>query len=175
MKYTIDYVKKVPIWKTILGITTAILCLYIVFSGSIYGIVPIAFSILLLQTEGCQIDLKSNIYRKTYSIVGLNFGKWLPLPKIDYVSIFSTNITTAVWVSTASTNITENIYAINLFCTNNKKIEASTTQHKEEAFNLALLLADALDANMLDATLAGDFKWMDKNQYRDHGRIVYTD
>lgn len=51
MESTLKYVKNVPVWKTLLGIIIAALCLYLVIFGSIVNIVPIAFSVLLLQTH----------------------------------------------------------------------------------------------------------------------------
>ncbi len=174
MNYTINYIRKVPIWRTILGLLTACIAIYILLNGVLFGFVAIALSVVVLQSEGCQIDLESKTYRKTYSILGLNFGKWKPLPEVEYVSVFATTQTTAVWVSSASTNVTESIYAINLFHNRNQKIEANVTFDKKDAFDVALHLADALETDMLDATVTGDFKWMDKNAYRDNGKIVYT-
>ena len=34
-------------------------------------------------------------------------------------------------------------------------------------------VADALDADLLDATETNDFKWMNKDAYRERGEFIY--
>ena len=110
-KYTISYIEKVPLWRTILGVAIIVFTIFnLVTSGNIATIVPLAFSYLLLKTEGTEIDLESKTYRKVFSILGFKIGKWQSIPDIDYVSVFAATFNTKVWVSTASTNISENKY-----------------------------------------------------------------
>ena len=172
---TINYIKKVPVWKTVAGLIIACFTIFEFVTGNYYALVIISFSVLLLQTEGCQINLKTKTYRNTYSILGLNFGAWEPLPNPEYVTVFATDQITEVWVSTASTTVTEDVYEINIFGENNKKIKASVSYDKKEAFNIALLFADNLKINMLDATVSQDFKWIDVNHYKTTGTIIYMD
>ena len=173
-KYTISYIEKVPLWRTILGVAIIVFTIFnLVTSGNIATIVPLAFSYLLLKTEGTEIDLESKTYRKVFSILGFKIGKWQSIPDINYVSVFAATFNTKVWVSTASTNISENKYAINLFYDTKNKIEATTVYQEKEAFDIGLHLADALDADLLDATETNDFKWMNKDAYRERGEFVY--
>ena len=175
MKTTLKYIKRVPGWKTILGILIAILCLYLVIFGSIKNIIPIAFSVLLLQTNGTEINLETKTYRKIYSILGLNFGKWQPLPETEYVSVFSTTQSTKIWASSATANITDAIYMINIFHNTNQKIEVCNAYSKKEAFDIGSHVAFTLDIDLLDATENKNFKWMDRNLYIETGKIVYVD
>lgn len=173
MKSTLKYVKNVPVWKTILGIIIAVLCLYIMLSGAIFGIVPIAFSVILLQTNGTEINLDNKTYRKIYSILGLDFGKWNPLPKAEYVSIFATTETTKVWASSATMNVTDAIYMINVFHNTNQKIEVCNAYSRKEAFDIGAHIAFTLDTDLLDATESKNFKWMDRDHYIANGETVY--
>jgi len=175
MKTTLKYVKKVPIWKTILGIAIAILTLYLVLIGGISAIVPIAFSILLLQTNGTEINLETKTYRKIYSILGLNFGTWQALPEAEYVSIFATTETTKVWASAATMNVTDAIYMINIFHSTNQKIEVCNAYSSKEAFDTGAHVAYTLDIDLLDATETKNFKWMDRDHYISTGETVYVD
>lgn len=175
MNTTLKYVKNVPVWKTVLGIIIAVLCLYLVIFGSIKYIVPIAFSVLLLQTNGTEINLENKTYRKIYSILGLNFGKWQPLPEVEYVSIFATTESTTVWASSATMNVKDAVYIINIFYNTNKKIEVCNLYSKDRAFKTGAHVAFALNAHLLDATENKNFKWMDRDHYISTGEIVYVD
>ena len=56
---TINYIKKVPVWKTVAGLIIACFTIFEFVTGNYYALVIISFSVLLLQTEGCQINLKT--------------------------------------------------------------------------------------------------------------------
>lgn len=175
MRTTLKHVKNVPVWKTILGIIIAVLCLYIILNGAVFGVVQMVFSVLLLQTDGTEINLESKTYRKIYSILGLNFGKWQPLPNAEYVSIFATTETTKVWVSSATMNVTDAIYMINIFHNTNQKIEVCNAYSCKEAFDIGSHVAFTLNADLLDATENKNFKWMDRDLYISTGETVYID
>jgi len=175
MNSTIKYIKKVPGWKTILGILIAVLSLYFFFSGDYKGIVPIAFSLLLLQTNGTEINLENKTYRKIYSILGMNFGKWTSLPETEYVSVFATTESTKVWASSATANITDDIYMINIFYDTNKKIEVCNAYSHIEAFNIGAHIAYTLSIDLLDATETKNFKWMNRDVYLETGEFIYED
>ena len=166
MSSKFKYLKNVPIWKTILGIIIALLSIYFVLSGALFGIIPIAYSLLLLQTEGTEINLENKTYRKIYSIIGLNFGRWKPLPEIEYVSVFATTETTKVWVSSATANVKEAVFMINLFHNTNQKIEICNAYSNKRAFDIGSHIAFILDVDILDATIKGDFKWIDKDELK---------
>jgi len=97
------------------------------------------------------------------------------LPELKYISVFATTETTKLSSLGASRNITENIIDLNLFDINNRKIEVTNTDNQEDAFEIALHIADALLIDILDATRTNDFRWVNKNVYRDKGIIEYDD
>ena len=175
MSKTIRYVGKVSILKTIFGLLIACFSLYTLIFVNYFGIVPIAISLVLLQTEGSEIDLSSKKYRKIYSVLGMDFGKWKNIPDIEYVSVFATQENIAVWASSASANVKNDVYKLNLFYDTNKKIEAFTSYDMKEAFNVGHHLAEALITDLLDATISGDFKLVDKDVYRETGTIKHLD
>lgn len=175
MSKTIRYVGKVSLVKTIIGILIAGFSLYIFFFVNYFGIVPIAISLVLLQTDGSEIDLSSKKYRKIYSVLGMDFGKWIDIPKIEYVSVFATQENIAVWASSASANVKNDVFKLNLFYDTNKKIEAYTSYDMKDAFDVGHHLAEALLTDLLDATTTGDFKLVDKDVYRETQTIKYID
>lgn len=175
MNSTLKNIEKVPIWKTIFGLIIACLSIYMFLFSTISGIVPIAFSFVLLRSKGSEIDLNSKSYRKVFSILGINIGKWESLPDLEYISVFATTETTTVWASSASANFENGIYTLNLFSETNKKYEVYNTYNKKDAFDTASNISEILIIDLLDATETGDFKWVDKEIYKESGQIVHTD
>ena len=173
MSKTIRYVGKVSLLKTIIGILIACFSIYSFIFVDYFGIVPIAISLVLLQTEGSEIDLFSKKYRTIYSVLGMDFGKWKDIPEIEYVSVFATQENIAIWASSASANVKNDVFKLNLFYDSNKKIEAYTSYDFKDAFKVGHHLADALQADLLDATKTGDFKFVDKDIYREKGTITH--
>lgn len=175
MSKKIRYVGKVSLPKTIIGLLIACFSVYAFIFVNYYGIVPIAISLVLLQTEGSEIDLLSKKFRKIYSVLGMDFGQWKDIPEIEYVSVFATQENIAVWASSASANVKNNIFKLNLFYDTNKKIDAFTSYDMKEAFDIGHHLAEALQTDLLDATIIGDFKLVDKDIYRETRTIKHFD
>jgi len=175
MNKIITYSRHVPVWRKIIGIILILIGIIELAFLNFLGLVPLTFAFLLLRTEGSEINLESKTYRITNSILGLKIGKWMALPEIEYVSVFATTENITVRALSAETTNSFPIVIINLFYDTNKKIEVYKSNDKQDAFNTALHFADALEIDMLDATITGDFKWMDKDAYREKGEFVYSD
>lgn len=175
MNSTLKHIKKIPLWKTILGILIIFISLYIFLFETIYGIILIGFSVGLLKTSGSEINLDSKTYRKIYSFLGITSGKWQELPESEYVSVFATEENVKVSAIINSTSINNDIYAINLFDVSNVRLEIYSTYNKKEAFDIASDIAEIFMIDLLDATVTGDFKWVDHNIYKETGNIVHTD
>ncbi|WP_415191713.1 hypothetical protein [Psychroserpens sp.] len=85
------YTRELPKWRTIMGIILILATIYgFIFIGIANGLISLIVPFLLLKTEGSEIDLQSKTYRKTHSVLGFKIGKWQPLPKTEYISVFST-------------------------------------------------------------------------------------
>lgn len=175
MNTTIKYLRKVPIWKLILGIAGLAVGLFGVLSFNLFSLVPLLFGLMFLKTEGSEIDLHAKKYRKVNAVLGLKTGKWEALPNPEYISVFSTTEDTTIRALSAETTNSSPIIILNLFYNGNHKIEIFKTQNKAEAFNTASHIAQALLTDILDATTPGDFKWIDKNAYLETGNIVHID
>ncbi len=115
--------------------------------GSAFVLVWIALIIgglVILSNDGIELDLKNNQYRNVFSILGLNIGNWKNFPKMEYVSIFRSNISTKVggfgMTSTASARISEKVISINLLSENVK----STTLYFTTDENIAMEISEKL-------------------------------
>ena len=176
MDAIIRYSRKIPVWRTILGIGLLLMSIYGFISVSIFnGIILLVMSFLLLRTEGSEIDLQSKTYRKTNSLLNFSIGKWKPLPNTEYVSVFATSEDITVRALSAETTNSRDVILLNIFHDRNQKFTAYSTTSLKDAFDVASHIADALAIDLLDATVKNDYKWVDKDTLREKGEISYTD
>ena len=175
MNSTLKYIRKVPHWKTTIGILAISISIYgILTTGAAY-IVFIGLGCFFLYSEGIEINFENHKYRKVLSILGIQIGKWKTLPKIEYITIFSTTETTRVWGASASTKLRNKVMVLNLFTAQNKKIEIYRTYEFEDAFEMANQCAHFLDIDLLDSTDPHNSRWIDKKATTSSKQIVYED
>ena len=157
----IVYLKEVPFFKKLFGVVLGLVGIYVFVSDSnvVFGLIALAVGVNFVLTEGSEINLDNKTYRTVKSIFGINFGKWQPCPKFEYVSVFKTKETQRVNVVTATTAFTNDIILLNLFYNGNKKITFYKTDNKVDAFKVAEHFKLALDINILDAT-ESEKKWL---------------
>jgi hypothetical protein len=157
---TITYLQEVPIFKKIFGIAVGFFGITALASGNLlYGLIAVVIGINLVATEGSEIHLEYNTYRKVKSVLGLKFGIWKPCPKFEYISVFRTKETQRVNVVTATTAFTNEIIELNLFYDGNKNINFYKTDDKTDAFKVAEQIKQALNIDILDAT-ESEKKWL---------------
>ncbi|WP_299105962.1 hypothetical protein [uncultured Winogradskyella sp.] len=154
----INYISPVSTLQKVYGSGLFIIGAFSIFTSGI-GFIFIAASLYFFQTNGIEINLTTKTYRKTINILSLSFGKWLDLPDIEYVSVFKTTTSSRVWVSSASTKVTNTVIKVNLFYNTNQKIEAFVADNTKDAFEVAKQIASALEVDVLDAT-SRDTKWL---------------
>lgn len=157
--HNLVYNKSIPTPKLIYGVGNVVIGIISLISGNTIGYMFLGLSLYFLKKDGIEFQLKNKKYRETINLFGLVFGKWKHLPEIEYISVFNTNQTTRVWVSTASTNVTSSVLKVNLFYNTNQKIEAFITENKDEAFQIAKQIASVLKLDILDAT-ERESKWL---------------
>lgn len=150
--------RKLPVWKLILGCIALVVGIISLLS-SYQGFISIGVGVFLLLVEGSEFDFKNQKYREIKSVLGISFGKWKPIPDIEYLSVFRTNETTTLRQRTAEANVTNEIIKLNLFYERNKKIEAYNTYDINDAFKKAKEMASILKIDILDAT-ERESKWL---------------
>ena len=173
MDATIVYVRKIPVWKIAIGFAAIAVGVLGLINLSPYGLVPLLFGVMMLKTEGSEINLESQTYRKINSVLGIKIGKWQKLKNPEYISVFNTTEDITWRVVTAETTNSFPIIDLNIFYEKNKKLTVYKTKNIKDAFDVASHIADALLIDLLDATEKGNFKWVDKDMYREKGDIVY--
>lgn len=176
MDAVIKYTRQVPTYKIIIGIGLLVASIYgILFVSVLNGVILWIMSFLLLKTDGSEIDLESKKYRKTQSYLGLKVGSWKALPNLEYISVFPTTENITVRALSAETTNSKDIILLNIFYNQNEKFTAYATTNMIDAFDVASHIADALMIDLLDARIKGDYKWVDKDVFRDKGEIEFID
>ncbi len=97
------------------------------------------------------IDLENSRFKPSTEIGFLKFGKWKTIHNYEYVSIFYD-----------ASKATDEQFEVNLWYDKNKHFELYTRNNFEDAITVAYDLSEALNIDLLDATIRDDFKWIDK-------------
>ncbi|RYH76047.1 hypothetical protein EVU94_03560 [Flavobacteriaceae bacterium 144Ye] len=159
MNKKIKYIRKAPIMKLVLGVTLFCFGIYGFIFNNYFNLILSGIGVFLMLREGSEINLANKTYRQLYSAMGIDIGKWKPLPDIEYVSVFKTKENKRVQGMGASAVWENQIIKLNLFYNSNKKIEAYITTDKDDAFEVAKHLAEVLQIDILDAT-ENESKWL---------------
>jgi len=155
----IVFKEKAAILMLLLGVVLFAAGIVLLIYGYLYGGVLCGLSIFYLRQEGSEIDFDTNTYRTFTEVLGMRFGKWKELPKIEYVSVFSTTESVIVRSRSAEATVKSDIIVVNLFYNGNHRIKAYKAKKKKEAFNIAKQIAERLKIDILDATEA-ESKWI---------------
>lgn len=130
---------------------------------SLFSLVVIINSILLLVERGILIDEKSNQSMIYKSLFGIKFGKWKKLLNAAYISLFKG---LRVQKTSRGRDIDyrySNVYEVNLFDNNNRSITLfeADIEFLKETKDCAFQISNYLNIPLLDAT-ANDYKWVKK-------------
>lgn len=145
-------VNPLPLVKKIFALALSLLSLYLLYSGTFFGLVLLGAAIKLGTREGIEIALEGRVYRKVYVILGITIGSWKELPPIDYISVFKTTKKSRARVIAAQADLGFQVYRLNLFYETNKHIVAYETEEKEKAFKVADHISMVLNTTINDAT-----------------------
>lgn len=162
-----------PIWKLILAALLFTIAIYFIledyksFSWNkeylISYIKPRLKPVILLTTIGVMlsfqkkiyINLKESKFKPSFEIAILKFGQWKTINNYEYISIYYN-----------PSKEERNQFEVNLWYDKNKHFELYSRNNFEDAITVAYDLSEVLDIDLLDATIAGDFKWIDKEELK---------
>ncbi len=160
MENIISYSKEIPFAKRFFGFSFALLGVFMLFlTGSLMPLIFVFIGLGLNVAEGSDINLTNKTYRTFNSLFGIKIGKWQPIPKFEYVSVFKTKESQTVRVVTAETTQKYDIILVNLFYERNKHLTFFKTTDKAKAFDVAQHFKEALDIDVLDAT-ENEKRWL---------------
>lgn len=155
----ITYLKNTPFVKKLFGFSLVILAFVVLFNSIIFFAIFLVLGLNLISTEGSEIDLDSKTYRNIKSIFGIKFGKWQTCPNFEYITVFKTKEKQTISVVTATTELTSEVFLINLFYNRNKHITFYKSTNKNDAFQKAKHIKNIFEIDILDAT-SKEKKWL---------------
>lgn len=161
-----------PFWHLIIAallftLALSILCLlYYTFSLSFQGLVDSIYIILgsgfisIVASGFCSqkyiyIDLENSKFKPSLEIGFIKIGKWKIINNYEYVSVFYD-----------PGKSESEIFEVNLWYDRNKHFEIYTRNNFHDAINVGYNLSEKLNIDLLDATIRGDHKWIDKEDLK---------
>ena len=136
---------------------------YLIYLLNYWGIFVLLVGVgLYFSVLGLQIDFNKNQRREFFGIFGYKFGKWKPLPKIEYVTIFVERY--AQRGSVASIDNVQHYSKLNvsLIVSKTERYEAGFFHDKSKALETGKLIARNLNIKLLDYTTK-EPKWVNLN------------
>jgi hypothetical protein len=119
------------------------------FTGVIF---VVGGALLLFINEGVEIDISLKKYRFYSTILMYSYGKWKPLPKVDYITIYSENEGVTSHVASLHYTAHDQKLKIALIYGNHQQIAIGRYNNKEKAVEVGKLLAANLKTKLLDCT-----------------------
>lgn len=142
-----------PFQFIFLGYVGIIAGVYFLIVFNIWGLPLILAGIFVSFTNtGIQIDFENNSYKEYFGLLFLKFGKWKPLPKIQYVTMFIDRAVQEMHVASISGTQTLDDIKINLVIAKNSYITAGKFKNKTESMKTGKYLAVNLKTKLLDYT-----------------------
>jgi|GEM_PF-2303040 len=107
---------------------------------------------LVFVSEGIEINFSDSLFRNYSSIFGFFWGRWNPLPNIEYVTIYSENLGVTNFVSSLQYTYHDQKLKIALVHGDHQQISVGRFKSKEKALEVGKLLAAKLETKLLDYT-----------------------
>lgn len=164
-----------PLWKSIIAALLFTIAVFLIIAEFYFfewsneyvrdfaknGLYPIIFLIISGMGFGSQkrvyIDLKQSKFKPSIEIGFLKMGKWKTINNYEYVSIFFD----------PSKNEQEQ-FEVNLWYDRNKHFELYARNNFEDAIVVGYEISEQLDIDLLDATIANDQKWINKEELKQN-------
>lgn len=133
-------------------------------SGIINIFYLIGIGILLCLHKKVHIDLELSRFKPTIEVGSIKIGKWKTINNYEYVSIFFD-----------PSKSEAEIFEVNLWYDKNKHFELYTRNNFEDAVSVGFDISEALNIDLLDATIPNDFKWIDKENLKQNKSEIKKD
>ena len=115
----------------------------------------IAIGIFFSSRKQIYIDIENSKFKATNEVGPIKIGRWKTIKNYEYVSIFTQPMSDGGFT-----------FSVNLWCNNNHHFTLYTENNFELAMEMAYDLSEKLDIDLLDATIKGDFKWIEKEELK---------
>lgn len=121
---------------------------YLIVTLKAFGFVmPVALSLTVIKD--ILINTTTNKLETIYSVGPFKYKYNSVIPQLDYISVFKNG---------------KEEYEVNLWYAKNKHYNMYTYESADGAFQFSKEIAKKLNIDLLDATVKGDFQWVDKTK-----------
>lgn len=116
---------------------------------------------LMASDNALFVDLEHLRYKRNRIWGNRSIGKWIPIPKGDYLSIFSTTLVcTSHSITYRRIDCKERVVKVNLIHNKNQRLMLFQSYDREEALAVATKISKQLHLRIYDATGRSGF-WID--------------
>ena len=109
------------------------------------------------------INLSESKFRATFEIGPLRLGTWKTIKDPEYISVFK------------QPTVDGFIFEVNLWYDTNKHWELYEEHDLPQAFKIGFDVSESLGIDLLDATVANNYRWINKEALKEKGVIEYLD
>lgn len=136
---------------------------YMLYHSNWFGFatIVVGFALYFLQ-GGIQIDFEKRLHREYFGLINLKFGKWVPIPELEYVTLFVANYVQRGSVASIDSNFKDSKINISLIVSSAEKFDGGSFVSKEKALETGKMFANSLNTKLLDYT-EREPKWVELN------------
>ena len=138
MEKNFIFIEDISIYKKVFLSILLVFSIYLIlFGGLFYSLILFGIALRFLMQEGVELNLLDMKYRELSSWYGLKFGKWKPLPNIEYISIFKTKKGSRLRAGGGNaTHFSAEIFKLNLFYNKNKHLTLLESEDKNKVLEI---------------------------------------
>jgi len=136
-----------------LGVVIFIIGLYLLYVLNLFFLLLLPIGLALsIAKVGIEINFYKRMHREYINVFGILFGKWKPIPEIEYVTVFIEHYSQrSSVVSVDNENKFEKV-KVSLIITDAIRLDAGLFDTKEKAMEAGKILAKQLKTRLLDFT-----------------------
>ena len=135
------------------GFISIALGVYLLINSNWFGALAVVIGfVLYFAVTGIQIDLENSLYRQFFGLFNVRYGKWIKMPRIAYITVFFEQYSQRGSVGSIDSTSKFRKANVDLVVEKNQKLEAGSFNGKQEAMNVAGILAKAMKVKLLDYT-----------------------
>jgi hypothetical protein len=135
------------------GVVLAVFGLYMLYILNFFFLLILPLGVALSTARvGVQINFETRQHREYVNIFGFLFGKWKPIPKLEYVTVFVEHYAQRGSVASIDNEFDFEKVKVSLIISEPERLEAGLFDTKETGIEAGKLLAKKLKTKLLDFT-----------------------
>jgi len=135
------------------GVIIFIFGLYMLYAMNFFFLLLLPVGLALsIAKVGIQIHLENKIHREYLNVFGFLFGKWKPLPAIEYITVFIEHYAQRGSVASIDNENQFEKVKVSLIVSDAIRLDGGLFETKEKGMEAGKILAKQLKTKLLDYT-----------------------